>query len=111
MKIFEAKFHTSIASMSYIELGTIIPESGGEYTYLLRTFGQLVGFLYSWIAAVCMRPASYGIIVQAFANYAVEPFYLQDGELSPEAEQEMKQIKMLVTVAGLGKQDLVHVAC
>ena len=46
--------------------------------YLTRAYGELVGFLYLWTAALVARPLSLSIIVMAFAKYAVQPFYTID---------------------------------
>ena len=35
-------------SLSYAELGVLIPRAGGEYAYLHRAFGPLAGFLSGW---------------------------------------------------------------
>jgi L-type amino acid transporter 9 len=61
--------------LCYSELGSSIPESGGEYVYLLRAYGSLVSFLYLWTAALVARPLSLSIIVMTFAKYVVQPFY------------------------------------
>src|SRR5512147_3269779 len=37
-------------ALSYSELGTALPVAGGEYTYLRRTYGTLVGFLSGWMS-------------------------------------------------------------
>jgi L-type amino acid transporter 9 len=46
----------TLAALSYCELGTIIPRSGGEHAYYMETFGplhkflgQLPSFLFSWV--------------------------------------------------------------
>lgn len=86
-------------------MGTLIPESGAEYAYILRTFGNMAGFLYSWIATFIIRPASYAIIVQAFAGYVVEPFY---GRATMTALDlaNMEHVKTGVTIGALGIDEL-----
>jgi amino acid transporter len=43
-----------IGALCYAELGTYIPESGGDYAYVLKAFGPLMGFLKAWLDCVIM---------------------------------------------------------
>lgn len=70
-------------SLVYVELGTVIPESGGEYSYLSKAFGPIPGFLFAWTSMSLLKPAETGIICLAFAKYAVDPFI--DVETVPTA--------------------------
>jgi APA family basic amino acid/polyamine antiporter len=45
-------------ALAYSELGAAIPEAGGEYAYLTRSFGPVWGFLFGWTHSVVARPAS-----------------------------------------------------
>ena len=56
----------------------MIPESGGEYPYILAAFGSLPAFLFSWMTVLVMKPASSAIITQAFAIYCVKPFFSEE---------------------------------
>lgn len=67
-------------SLSYAELGTLIPKSGGEYSYFLdgfgyfhRFWGPLPAFLYSWISVLLLKPATFAIGCLSFANYTIIP--------------------------------------
>ena len=64
-----------LAGLCYAELGTVIPESGGEYIYILRTAGKLVSFMFVFSFIIVMRPASATAIALSFATYIVAPFY------------------------------------
>src|SRR6202051_4601897 len=35
-------------TFSYSEIAAMMPEAGGDYVYLRRAYGRLVGFLYGW---------------------------------------------------------------
>src|SRR6476646_4034603 len=45
-------------ALSYAELGSMIPEAGGEYAYLRRGFGPVYGFLFGWTHSIVGRPSS-----------------------------------------------------
>ncbi len=68
-------FIAMLAGLSYAELGTVIPESGGEFIYILRTAGKVVTFMFVLSFIVVMRPASATGAALSFAEYVVAPFY------------------------------------
>src|SRR5215470_3718239 len=57
------------ACAAFAELGSMFPDSGGQYVYLREAYGDLVAFLYGWmlfavsnggtIAALCVAAAAY----------------------------------------------------
>ncbi|CAG7826011.1 unnamed protein product, partial [Allacma fusca] len=61
-------------AITYIELSTVIPASGGEYPYLLAGFGAIPAFLNSWSALTLLRPSQLAVICLTCANNIVEPF-------------------------------------
>ncbi|XP_034419029.1 b(0,+)-type amino acid transporter 1-like [Cyclopterus lumpus] len=64
-----------LGGLCYAELGTVIPESGGEYIYILRTAGRVVAFMFVLSFIAVMRPASATGIALSLAEYVVAPFY------------------------------------
>ncbi|XP_019731708.1 b(0,+)-type amino acid transporter 1 isoform X2 [Hippocampus comes] len=64
-----------LGGLCYAELGTVIPESGGEYIYMMRTAGRVVAFMFVFSFIIVMRPASATGIALSFAEYAVAPFF------------------------------------
>ena len=65
-----------LGALCYAELGTLVPKSGGEYTYIREGFGSLhrglgnsLAFLFSWISVVVIKPSSMAIIAMAFGYY------------------------------------------
>uniref|UniRef100_A0A3B4BJ63 b(0,+)-type amino acid transporter 1 n=1 Tax=Periophthalmus magnuspinnatus TaxID=409849 RepID=A0A3B4BJ63_9GOBI len=64
-----------LGGLCYAELGTVIPESGAEYVYILRTTGKLAAFLFVFSFVNVMRPASATGIALSVAEYVVAPFY------------------------------------
>ena len=61
-----------LGALTYAELASALPESGGDYVYLRRAFGPLWGFLYGWRGILVSMPASlaaYGAGIMLFASY------------------------------------------
>ncbi|XP_016663191.1 Y+L amino acid transporter 2-like [Acyrthosiphon pisum] len=64
-----------IGALCYAELGTSIPRSGGDYTYLFEAYGPLPAFLYLWDAMLVFVPTTNAIMGLTFANYVIKPFF------------------------------------
>jgi basic amino acid/polyamine antiporter, APA family len=58
-----------LGALCYVELGSSIPEAGGEYAYLRRGFGEAWGFLFGWTHSVVARPASVAAIAAGFLRF------------------------------------------
>jgi hypothetical protein len=69
---------------SYAELGGAIPLNGGAQVYLAKTFGELSGFLFTWVAMLVLKPGSAAIIAIIMGEYLVRAFIGADAEhISP----------------------------
>jgi amino acid transporter len=65
--------------LSYVELNTLIKNSGGEYAYLkeaysfnstsFKALGNVLSFTYSWTSILIMRPASSAVVLLTFGQY------------------------------------------
>ena len=64
-----------LGALCYIELGTMIPKSGGEYIYYMEAYGDVAAFMFSYTSSVVLRPAGFAAISIACGDYLVEPFY------------------------------------
>ncbi|QDV52393.1 APC family permease [Gimesia fumaroli] len=58
-------------ALCYSELAAAIPETGGDYVFLSRTYGHGTGFLFGWAQFIVINPANIGIMSYVFADYAV----------------------------------------
>lgn len=58
-------------ALCYAELASAIPETGGDYVFLSRTYGSGTGFLFGWAQFVAINPGNIGIMSYVFAQYAV----------------------------------------
>ncbi|KAH7114159.1 amino acid permease-domain-containing protein [Dactylonectria estremocensis] len=69
---------------SYAELGGAIPLNGGAQVYLAKTFGELSGFLFTWVAMLVLKPGSAAIVAIIMGEYLVWAFIGSDAEtISP----------------------------
>lgn len=64
-----------LGGLCYAELGTVIPESGAEFIYILKTAGRVMAFVFLFSFVLIMRPASGTAIALSCAEYVVAPFY------------------------------------
>lgn len=63
---------TLCGAFTYAELGSSLPEAGGEYTFLRRAYGPIWGFLYGWQQIVIGRTgsiAAIGLAASLFLGY------------------------------------------
>ncbi|XP_046385351.1 b(0,+)-type amino acid transporter 1-like isoform X2 [Ischnura elegans] len=84
-----------MGALSYAELGTMIPLSGGEHAYFMAAFadlhpfwGPLPAFMFDWLTVVLMKPSSLAALSLSSAEYIVaffksDDFSIQDGCESP----------------------------
>ncbi len=64
-----------IGGLIYAELGTRLPNTGGEYVYLSRAFGPYVGFIFGWAQLFIIRTspaAGLAIITVDYFEHFVE---------------------------------------
>jgi APA family basic amino acid/polyamine antiporter len=53
----------------YSEIGALMPEAGGDYVYLRRAFGRLVGFLFGWMAFAVFRSGAQAALAVGLAIF------------------------------------------
>lgn len=63
-----------IGAFCYAELATTYPRSGGDYVYLTRAFGPMVGFLFGWSHLCGILTGSIGTMAFVFAEYSCRLF-------------------------------------
>jgi APA family basic amino acid/polyamine antiporter len=60
---------TLAGALTYAELGASMPEAGGQYVYLRKAFGPLVGFLFGWVLFLVYMTGGIAGLAVAFAEY------------------------------------------
>lgn len=68
------------ACFAFAELGSMFPDSGGQYIYLREAYGDLIAFLYGWMLFAVANGGSIAALSVASAAYVgqVVPFVSQD---------------------------------
>ena len=56
-------------ALVYAELGALMPQSGGDYVYLSRTFSPALGFLSGWVSLIAGFSAPIALTAHAFGGY------------------------------------------
>jgi APA family basic amino acid/polyamine antiporter len=57
------------AALSYGELAGMMPAAGGQYVYLQRAYGSMIGFLYGWTVFTVIQTGVIAAVAVAFAKY------------------------------------------
>jgi len=58
-----------IGAVCYAELATRFPQHGGDYNFLVKAYGQQVGFVFAWAEYWIIRPGNIGMMSFVFADY------------------------------------------
>jgi APA family basic amino acid/polyamine antiporter len=61
--------HALTGSLTFAELGAMMPKAGGQYAYLKEIFGPLVAFLYAWVTFVVINGSGIAALSLTFAKY------------------------------------------
>ncbi|KAF6771795.1 hypothetical protein AHF37_09881 [Paragonimus kellicotti] len=80
-----------LGAYCYAELGSMMPRSGADYSYVLEAFGPFFGFLRLWIEVLVARPTSAAVIAMVFAQYILQPIF-------PDCSQPDSALRMLASV-------------
>ena len=97
-------------ALSYSELGTALPVAGGEYAYLCRAYGPLVGFLSGWTSFTVGFSAAIAAGAMSFSAYLVQivPFHSENGPLSTGVALTLIWIITGFHLAGVGSGGLLQ---
>ncbi|XP_072036915.1 Y+L amino acid transporter 2-like [Amphiura filiformis] len=62
-------------ALCFSELGTMIPQSGGPYTYIRVIYGDFPAFMVMWISMIMLQPGTFAILALTFGNYCLQPLF------------------------------------
>src|SRR5437899_7057535 len=75
------------ACFALAELGSMFPDSGGQYVYLRESYGDLVAFLYGWMLFSVANGGTIALLSVASATYV--------GQVFPAVSQEHVVLSLL----------------
>jgi len=61
---------TVTAALSYGELAGMMPKAGGQYIYIQRAYGSLLGFVYGWTVFSVIQTGTIAAVAVAFTKYS-----------------------------------------
>ena len=62
--------------LTYAEMGSMFPRSGGVYVFLREAYGPVIAFLYGWVALLVVVSGGIAAVMVGFADYVsyfIEP--------------------------------------
>ena len=74
-------------ALAFAELGTMFPETGGQYVFLRKSFNDLLAYLYGWGALAVINSAAIAGIAFVFAEYL--GFFIGLPHFSDATEQSL----------------------
>ncbi|XP_041358975.1 large neutral amino acids transporter small subunit 1-like [Gigantopelta aegis] len=83
--------YSAMCALCFAELGACIPQSGGEYVYIKRAFGDVPAFLCCWVNLVIVCPVSVAASCLVFATYILRPVF-------PDCDPPQEAIRLLAAL-------------
>ncbi|KAI2623433.1 amino acid/polyamine transporter I [Xylaria nigripes] len=81
---------------SFVELGLLVPSNGGIQEYLRASWGDYMGYLFSWVWVGVVKPASNAVISTIFADYILKA--LQPSDPIPPSSTKLVSIGCVVSL-------------
>src|SRR5881628_3362838 len=69
-------------ALTYAELASALPRTGGVFVYLREAFGRLPAFLFGWAELTVVRASALGAIATVFAEYLLRMLNIPRTETS-----------------------------
>ena len=67
--------NNTLGSLMYAEMGAVLPKAGGEYAFVMESFGPLAAFTTLWAMAFVVRPCSFAIMGKVAGQYIIQLFF------------------------------------
>lgn len=88
---------SAVLGLVYGELGTLVPHSGGDYTYINKAWGSAPAFLAVWLTTIVNNTGSFPILSLVFADYLLAPIFGSCG--APVSLRKTVACIVIVTLA------------
>ncbi len=89
-----------VVAFCYAELALTFPETGSEYTYIRKAFGEAPAFLLMWVLFVFQHGCAKAILALTFATYFGQMFWT--GCPSPEVFKKLVAALALTVLTAIG---------
>jgi amino acid transporter len=102
-----------IGALCFAEMASAYPRSGGEYVYLTRAFGPLMGFLFAWSQLTVTRSGSVAALAYIFGARTANLFGFDDASvflLAGLSVAGLTLINILGVHIGTGTQNVLTAA-
>ena len=96
-----------IGALCYAELGSAHPNTGGEYHFLSRAYGDWLGFLFAWARMTVVQTGAIAAIAFVFGDYASTLYSLGSNSSAIYAALAVAAITLL-NVAGTSESKWVQ---
>jgi APA family basic amino acid/polyamine antiporter len=90
-----------LGAFCFAELASTYPRSGGEYVYLTRAFGPLVGYLFAWAQLAVIRPGSIGALAYLVGLYGANLWDLGPNVLGVTLGKNTQNLLTVCKILGL----------
>merc|ERR1739844_150319 len=80
-----------VGAYCYAELGCMIKKTGGDYAYVMDTFGGFLAFMRLYVESMIIRPCTVAIVSLSFAVYSVK-------YILPECEPPDEAVRLLAAI-------------
>lgn len=91
---------TFLGAITFSELGSRYPKSGGVYVYLKEAYGDIFGFLYGWIILFIVNTGALAALATAFAGFLKYYFPISDTQ---------KTVVAIAVIIGLTLMNVIGV--
>jgi APA family basic amino acid/polyamine antiporter len=78
---------TLFGALSNAEVAAMIPETGGQYVFFQKMYGDFVAFMYGWAAFAVFNTAGIASIAYIFGTYV--EYFIHLPRLSPDVEHSI----------------------